>query len=230
MSTFLKFKKAEQTHRREYLIECAARLFDKMTFSEVGMRQIAREANISPASIYRYFPSQEDLYVETLFFKLANIRWQVSKRSQDDRFLEKKIAEATLSFFLTNEAAFQIICHFMVKENIGKSAQERFKKLKKYLTQSFNQLVSYSKKSTNKELVSDTIIATLIGLLIVAKNRPDFTRKNAMQISAIPIQLIMKIAEIREPATVIHLKNRKKDSVETSRSSQFQTAPLPLNH
>ena len=52
--------------RRRQLLELGARLFESHSFDELSMAQIAREAGISKALLYHYFPSKQDLFEATL--------------------------------------------------------------------------------------------------------------------------------------------------------------------
>ena len=63
-SRFAELKEKEKLARKQIVIESALALFAKKPFYEVGMREVADEAGISPATIYRYFPSQEELFNE----------------------------------------------------------------------------------------------------------------------------------------------------------------------
>lgn len=52
--------------RRRQLLELGARLFAKHSYAELSMATIAREAGISKALLYHYFPSKQDFFVATL--------------------------------------------------------------------------------------------------------------------------------------------------------------------
>lgn len=52
--------------RRQQLIELGARLFTSHTYTELSMSQIAREAGISKALLYHYFPSKQEFFRATL--------------------------------------------------------------------------------------------------------------------------------------------------------------------
>ena len=52
--------------RRQQLLEMGANLFARHSFAELSMAQIAREAGISKALLYHYFPSKRDFFVATL--------------------------------------------------------------------------------------------------------------------------------------------------------------------
>jgi AcrR family transcriptional regulator len=52
--------------RRRQLLELGAKLFATHSFGELSMARIAREAGISKALLYHYFPSKQDYFVATL--------------------------------------------------------------------------------------------------------------------------------------------------------------------
>ncbi len=60
------YTRLENDERRRRLIAIGQDLFTRYTFDEVSMAQIAREAGISKALLYHYFPSKRDYFVATL--------------------------------------------------------------------------------------------------------------------------------------------------------------------
>src|SRR5262249_35167168 len=59
------YRRLEVDERRAQLLEVGTELFSTHSFEELSMAQIAREAGISKALLYHYFPSKEE------FFKTA---------------------------------------------------------------------------------------------------------------------------------------------------------------
>jgi AcrR family transcriptional regulator len=60
------YRRLENDERRRRLLELGARLFIEHAYDEISMSQIAREAGISKALLYHYFPSKRDYFVATL--------------------------------------------------------------------------------------------------------------------------------------------------------------------
>jgi len=60
------YTRLDNDERRRQLIELGEDLFTRHAFDEVSMAQIAREAGISKALLYHYFPSKRDYFVATL--------------------------------------------------------------------------------------------------------------------------------------------------------------------
>ncbi len=52
--------------RRRRLLDLGAGLFARHTYAELSMSAIAREAGISKALLYHYFPSKQAYFVATL--------------------------------------------------------------------------------------------------------------------------------------------------------------------
>jgi AcrR family transcriptional regulator len=63
--------------RRRRLLDLGERLFTEHAYSEVSMARIAREAGISKALLYHYFPSKRDYFLATLASGAEEIRRRV---------------------------------------------------------------------------------------------------------------------------------------------------------
>jgi AcrR family transcriptional regulator len=60
------YTRLQVDERRRQLLELGARLFATHSYAELSMARIAREAGISKALLYHYFPSKEEFFVATL--------------------------------------------------------------------------------------------------------------------------------------------------------------------
>jgi AcrR family transcriptional regulator len=77
------YRRLDVDERRAQLLEVGTELFSKHSFEELSMAQIAREAGISKALLYHYFPSKEE------FFKaaLAEAAAELAQRTAPDEAL-----------------------------------------------------------------------------------------------------------------------------------------------
>src|SRR3954467_6306477 len=69
--------------RRRRLLEIGAELFTRHAYDELSMAKIAREAGISKALLYHYFPSKQAYFVATLQDAAA----QLAERVRPDEAL-----------------------------------------------------------------------------------------------------------------------------------------------
>jgi AcrR family transcriptional regulator len=94
--------------RRGQLLELGAELFARHSFAELSMARIAREAGISKALLYHYFPTKQDFFLATLQQAAEEVR----RRTEPDPELPPGEALASsLDAFLTwieeNETAYR---------------------------------------------------------------------------------------------------------------------------
>src|ERR1700761_4257633 len=60
------YTRLDVDERRRRLLDLGAELFTKHAYDELSMARIAKEAGISKALLYHYFPSKEAYFVATL--------------------------------------------------------------------------------------------------------------------------------------------------------------------
>ena len=66
VSTEPAFQRLDVDERRRLLLQHGERLFTTHTYAELSMARIAREAGISKALLYHYFPSKQEYFRATL--------------------------------------------------------------------------------------------------------------------------------------------------------------------
>jgi AcrR family transcriptional regulator len=71
------YSRLASDERRRRLLELGERLFTEHAYGELSMARIAREAGISKALLYHYFPSKRDYFVATLASGAEEIRERV---------------------------------------------------------------------------------------------------------------------------------------------------------
>ncbi len=77
------YTRLDVDERRRQLLELGARLFTERAYDELSMAQIAREAGISKALLYHYFPSKSAFFAATLREKAAELTARTEV--EDDR-------------------------------------------------------------------------------------------------------------------------------------------------
>ena len=91
------YTRLQVDERRRQLLELSTELFARHSYGELSMARIAREAGISKALLYHYFPSKRDLFVATL----AEAAGEVARRTEPDPSLAAPEAlAASLDAFL----------------------------------------------------------------------------------------------------------------------------------
>jgi len=86
-------KKRERERRRQQIIVAAKRVFSEKGFSKTTMEDIAKEAELSPGTLYLYFKNKDELYasLSLRILQYMNIRLKDVKKEEDSD-PEQKIA------------------------------------------------------------------------------------------------------------------------------------------
>ena len=79
-STFMRLREDEREVRKALIMEAAMKLFEEKLFHEIGMRDIAKEAGVSPASVIVHFKNKTALLEVTLY---EEIEAKLEKRPED---------------------------------------------------------------------------------------------------------------------------------------------------
>jgi AcrR family transcriptional regulator len=102
------YTRLQVDERRRRLLELGAELFARHSFGELSMARIAREAGISKALLYHYFPSKQDYFVATLREAAEEVR---RRTEPDPKLAPADALAASLDAFLgwieENEVAYR---------------------------------------------------------------------------------------------------------------------------
>ena len=78
-------KQRERERRRQQIIVAAKRVFSEKGYSKSTMEDIAREAELSPGTLYLYFKNKDELYasLSLRILQYLNIRLEDVKKEKD---------------------------------------------------------------------------------------------------------------------------------------------------
>ncbi|MCP3876509.1 MAG: TetR/AcrR family transcriptional regulator [Desulfobacteraceae bacterium] len=173
-SRFAELKEREKEARKQIVVESTLALFAKKPFYEVGMREVADEAGISPATIYRYFPSQEELFHEAFIQDISSASKEFKTMVLKDK--PASIEEFAIKFvdhLIENESTFQMMTYLMIMDDLANPVMGKFDSVTKIFFDLFEQLlVRHGVKNANARLLSYSFIASLAGILMTFRNYP----------------------------------------------------------
>jgi len=173
-STFKQLREDEREVRKQLIINAAMELFEEKSFHEIGMRDIALKAGVSAASIYRYFPSQDDLFVEALMQDINTIEKLLNRRVNNGDTMEA-ITLGVVDYMVDNEATFQMMCHFMIKGERKPQALKKFNGVQRYFLNMFDNVVKQTDDAGNLRLNTQAFFASLAGVVLTFRNYPGRT-------------------------------------------------------
>ncbi len=164
---FSDLKEQERETRRNIIIAAAEEVFATRPFSRVNMRDIAQEAGISPALIYRYFSDQQHLYVET--FLQSTQRFIETFEAFIDRTSEISIEDAAtqiIAYTMKHEQYYRLMPYFMLTGALNSELIEKLNAVETAMMDMFDRLFRKIGVEENTRVISQTFYAALSGILI----------------------------------------------------------------
>jgi AcrR family transcriptional regulator len=128
MTTDLGLRERKKERTRQLIADTARRQFAERGFDKVTVTEIAREADVAPATVYNYFPTKEDLFYSRLeAFEdelLSAIRARSAGQSVLDAFAGFLLAQEGVLAMRAPEAQIQTITR-VITESPALLARER---------------------------------------------------------------------------------------------------------
>lgn len=179
-STLTKLRARERETRRNLIIDAAIRLFATRPFKQVGMRDIAAEAGLSPASIYRYFSDRDALFVEALSRGSEAIEEKIEEIAAGGVNQEiEQVAVKFVDYLMEHDSFFQMMTHFMIDGGMSEDALERFNATERNLLRAFDELFERAGAKGRVRLISHAFFAALNGILITFRNYPGRSKEES---------------------------------------------------
>jgi len=173
-SSFSKLREKEKSARRNLIIDAAEHEFAIKSFNKVNMRDIARKAGISPASIYRYFPDQQSLFMEAFVRGTENIfkrLHEIVEESTDGAI--EIVAEEFISYFTSQDQYFRMMMHFFLNDSVDKDTFNKLSKLERSLLADFDAIFKKMNIKGNYRYYSHSFFASLVGIVATFRNHPE---------------------------------------------------------
>jgi AcrR family transcriptional regulator len=171
-SRFAELKEKEKLARKQIVIESALALFAKKPFYEVGMREVADEAGISAATIYRYFPSQEALFNEAFLQDIGAACEDFKTMVETDE--PASIEQFGIKFvdhLINNESTFQMMAYLMLRDNLSHPVMGKFDSVTKIFFDLFTRLLTrHGVAKEQARIHSHAFVASITGIIMTFRN------------------------------------------------------------
>ncbi|MBF0227054.1 MAG: TetR/AcrR family transcriptional regulator [Desulfobacterales bacterium] len=171
-TTFSRLKEDEREIRKNLIIESAMRLCTEKPFHDIGMRDIAKEAGVSAAAIYRYFPSRDDLFIEAFIQDIIVIQQRFEKWVEESKSSIIEFAIAIVDFLSENEATFQMMVYFMIRGAPNDELALRFGTVYSYFIEILEQMFEREGFKGKAQSISHAFFASLAGVVMTFRNYP----------------------------------------------------------
>ncbi|MEJ2041512.1 MAG: TetR/AcrR family transcriptional regulator [Desulfosarcinaceae bacterium] len=171
-STFQQLRRDERKARKKLIVDAAMSLFETKPMASIGMRDIADVAGISPAAIYRYFPSRDEILVEALIRHIHFIEARLEGRLEQGNATLEELALGSIEYLLNNESLFQLMGYFMINGQINPQALEKFNTVQRYFLSLLDQVNQKAGIGQDSRLFTHAFYASILGVVMAFRNYP----------------------------------------------------------
>ncbi len=173
--SFQQLKESEKENRKKIIIDAAERVFASKPFNQVTMRDIAKEAGITPGAIYRYFPDQQALFVEAFLRGAEKIIQELEQVIFKSKNPLKDTIATFLKFLMKHDQYFRMMTHFMLDAQLSHDLVEKLNEAERKLLDQFTMLFQ---KKHNSRLLAHSLFAAMNGVMITFHNYPGRSQKD----------------------------------------------------
>ncbi|GAB6096829.1 hypothetical protein JCM14469_30820 [Desulfatiferula olefinivorans] len=181
--TFQKFRENERALRKKIILDSALSLFEKKTFTKTSMADIAREVGVSTSTLYGYFPSQEELFLEAFLHDLSHLDQILEENviaaggNTDQQALEA-LADRMLSHLMNSEATFQMISLLITEANMPEHLLTKFNDFRNELYDRVTRVLRMSGVNEPDLTTSRAFFASVLGAIMFFRNHPQEENEN----------------------------------------------------
>jgi len=166
-------KKQDRHARQELIIDAAERVFATKPFDRVSMRDVAREAGITHAAIYRYFPDQQAMFVSAFMRGSEKVIAFLRELVDDTKNISiEKVTEKFIGYLVDNDLYFRMMTHFMLDGSLAGEMLEKLNTAERELFDQLDRLFVRMKVSGDTRMLSHAFFAAMNGVLISFRNYP----------------------------------------------------------
>jgi len=181
-------KQREKDSRIKQIQDIAADLFYRKGYAETSLDEIARQAEISKATIYLYFKSKDDLYYHIVEPALAELSRRLIRiadnRTEPADVTVKKIIDATMEVFFNDAGAYHLVSSYnaaVFKRLLPKNRLDNLKGLMKSNLSQMERAIERGVEQGLFEKVDAKVVSIIVwncfmGIIQYQENRMDAGR------------------------------------------------------
>jgi AcrR family transcriptional regulator len=177
--TFEELRVKEREFRKNLILDMTLNLFETKTMTKTSMHDIAKALGTSPATLYSYFPSREELFLEAFIRDLSSID-QIMKTSIEEgntgdhgQSAMDALADAMVEHLMKSEATFQMVSLLITKGSMPDSLLDKFNALRHHLNERVTHVLQNSGIQTSGTITSRAFFASVLGVIMLFRNYPE---------------------------------------------------------
>ncbi|MDY6820014.1 MAG: TetR/AcrR family transcriptional regulator [Deferribacterota bacterium] len=173
-ATFLDFKNHERKVKRSIIIRAALKVFSEKPVQKVSMREIAINAGISHASIYRYFHDKDELFLEVFLMGLEELKNRLDNLIDKpvDKNMLNETANILIDYLSENDHYFMMMSQFMIGGNFDNKLTQNFNNSMKSFLDRIEMVIQKEGGKNRLRYLTHLFFSGINGILITFINYP----------------------------------------------------------
>ena len=190
VATLEALREKERGVRRHLILLAAQKLFAEKDFRGVTAREIAKEAGVSPGTIYRYYENLDELFLDVFFAGTLKItrRWDKEYEKEGSCSLPR-FCEIYIRYLNEDISFYQMMSHFMLGGRLSINALEGLNPIMRDLINRIEKIVKEAGIQGQTRFVSHALFSSLNGIMISYARYPgrslEEIRKHTLRLSQI---------------------------------------------
>ncbi|MBN1883833.1 MAG: TetR/AcrR family transcriptional regulator [Deltaproteobacteria bacterium] len=176
IETFDDLRNKEREARRELILSAALTLFAQNDFKNVTVREIAREAGVSPGTIYRYYENLDDLFIDIISVRTRELVEELGSQVEGGNPPDiQTLCQRYVTFLNDNLSFYQMMAHFMVGGRISPEAVAKLNPLMRSFLDVIEDVITFHSPDGDNRSTAQALFSALNGVMISYATYPGRT-------------------------------------------------------
>jgi len=171
-NTLSYLKAQERDARRKLILDAARELFAQKNFRNVTVREIARSAGVSIGTIYYYYDSLGELFLDVFFKSAESITLWLDQELKNDTPSLKHICSAYIEFMYDNMTFFQMMSNFMLGGEMTPEGTEKLNRVMRMFMDRLETVVKAAGTTRDSRKVAHALFSSLNGIMLSYSRYP----------------------------------------------------------
>jgi AcrR family transcriptional regulator len=171
--TFDDLKEQEREARKELIVRVTQTLLSEKNFKGVTIRDIAERVGVSPATLYRYYESLDEIFLAVFYRGTREIADLIREQCTDQNGCSiRRLAEVYIGYLNNNLSYFQMMSLFaprgMIPVRDGKTINPAMKELLELI----ETVIEKAGYKGDRKLMSHALFSALNGIMTTYAQNP----------------------------------------------------------
>jgi AcrR family transcriptional regulator len=171
--TFDDLKEQEREARKELIVRVTQTLLSEKNFKGVTIRDIAEQVGVSPATLYRYYESLDEIFLAVFYRGTREIADLIRQEcTEKDGSSIRQLAEVYIGYLNNNLSYFQMMSLFAPRGMLTDENEKMINPAMKELLELIEGVIERAGYKGDRKLMSHAFFSALNGIMTTYAQNP----------------------------------------------------------